>query len=194
MNKETILKIANMNNGYLYSNIIKEHRIPTIYITRLVREGKLTKLHRGIYITDNAVEDIFFINSILYSNLVYSGDTALYLNNLSNRDYEQYEASIAYGKSLPRIENFIIKQSRKSTFYLGITEVETPFGNKVKCYDKERCICDLFIREDFDYEDKVYAINEYKRNYLNLKKLYDYAKQLDVYYEIKNVFEVIGWN
>lgn len=194
MNKESVLKIAEMNNEYLYSTIIKNNNIPTIYLTRLVREGKLTKLHRGIYITDNGIEDVFFINSILYSNLVYSGDTALYLNHLSNREYEKYEASVPYGKNLPKIEHYTIRQSRKSTFYLGIMEVLTPFGNKVKCYDKERCICDLFIRDDFDYEDRVYAINEYKKNYMNLKKLYDYAKELGVYDEIRNVFEVIGWN
>ena len=29
-------------------------------------------------------------------------------------------------------------------FYdVGITEVETPQGNKVKAYDIERCICDI---------------------------------------------------
>lgn len=194
MNKESVLKIAEMNNGYLYSSIIKNNNIPTIYLTRLIREGKLTKLHRGIYITDNGIEDVFFINSILYSNLVYSGDTALYLNHLSNREYEKYEASVPYGKSLPKIEHYTIRQSRKATFYLGIEEVLTPFGNKVKCYDRERCICDLFIRDDFDYEDRVYAINEYKKNYMNLKKLYNYAKKLGVYDEIRNVFEVIGWN
>jgi predicted transcriptional regulator of viral defense system len=195
MKKEDIIKISNEHNGYLYSDIIKKYSIDTIYISRLVKKGMLSKVARGIYITDSGLEDYYFINSILYSKIVFSGESALYLNNLSNKQYVNNEVTIPYGSSSPKIKHCKVVVSRKSDFSIGIIELNSPFGNKVRSYDKERCICDLFIRPDFyDYEDRVYAINTYKKNYLNFKKLYEYAKIFNVYNEVKNVFEVIGWN
>ncbi len=58
---------------------------------------------------------------------------------------------------------------------------------KEQYYDKERCICELFSRQNFyDHEND--------KNYLKLKKLYEYAKILNIYTELRNVFEAIGWN
>ncbi len=195
MKLEGIIKLANQNNGYLTPNLIKENGIYTSYIHRLVISEDLFKVERGIYITKQGIEDEYYINNLKYSNIVYSGDTAIFLNGLSNKQSPEKEVSIAYGVNIPKLGEYTIKQTRKDTFYLGITMVETPFGNKVRCYDKERCICDLFIRPDnYDYEDRVYAINTYKKEYLNLDKLYDYASKLGIIEKVKNVFEVVAWN
>lgn len=195
MTKEDVINIANDNNGYIYSKLIKEHNIPTMLLTRLCREEALERVDRGIYITESGVEDELFINSIKYSRIIYSGETALFLNGLSNKQEPIYEFSIPYGTNAPRIEGYNIRYSRSTSFEIGITEIATSFGNKVRTYDKERCICDLFVRpEHYDYEDRNFAIKEYANNYLNFKKLYSYAKKLNVYDEVKNVFEVIGWN
>ena len=195
MTKAEIINIANQNNGYIYSKIVKEYKIQTENIVRLVKEGKLTKLDRGIYITDEGIEDEFFINSIKYSRIVYSGETALFLNNLSNKQFPIKEFTIPYSTCVPKINGYNVKYSRKETFNLGIENIDTPFGNKVRCYNKERCLCDLFIRPDYyDYETRIFAINEYKNKYLDFKKLYEYANILGVYEKVSNVFEVIGWN
>ncbi len=194
MKKEEIIQIANKYNGYIYSALVKKYNIPTAYLTQLVKEGLLTRVTRGIYITSQGVKDPLFIHSLTYHKMIYTGETALFLNNLSNRQVANYEASMPYGTNIPKIKGVKIRQSRKKTFLLGVTEVQTSFGNYVKTYDKERCICDLFLRDDYDYEDRVYAINEYKDNFLNLKKLYGYARELNVYDKVKAIFEVIGWN
>jgi len=195
MNKEEVIEIANNNNGYLYSKIVNKHKIPTAYITKLIREEKLEKVAKGVYITSKGLEDLYFINAVKYSKIVYSGESALFLNNISNKQFVENEVVIPYGSTAPKIDNYKVRVSRKDSFNLGIIEIKTPFNNVVKSYDKERCICDLFLRPDYyDFEERIYAINEYKKNYLNIKKLYKYAKELKVYDEVKNVFEVIGWN
>ena len=195
MKLEEIIKLANQNNGYLTPQLIKENGIYTSYIHRLVIEKELFKVERGIYITKQGVEDEFYINNLKYTNIVYSGDTAIFLNGLSNKQHPEKEVSIARGMNTPKLEGYTIRQSRKDTFNLGIIIVETPFGNKVRCYDKERCICDLFMRPDnYDYEDRIYAINTYKNAYLNFDKLYYYANKLGILEKVKTVFEVIGWN
>ena len=195
MKENDIIEIAIKNNGYLYLQIFKEYNIKSIYISRLVRKGKIIKVSPGIYVIPNTIVDDLFVNAIRFGGIVYSGDTALYLNLLSNRQYPEYEATIPYGTHVPQIKGFVIKQTRDKNFNLGVVNVETSFGNIVRCYDRERCICDLFIRPDnYDYEERVFAINEYKNNYLNLDKLYDYANKLGILKDVENVFEVIAWN
>ncbi|MCR4562673.1 MAG: type IV toxin-antitoxin system AbiEi family antitoxin domain-containing protein [Bacilli bacterium] len=195
MKLEDIIKLADENNGYIYGELIIEHHIPRMYLSRLLKKGMLHRVASGIYITEQAVEDALYIQHLRFGNLVYSGDTALFLNGLSNRQYPDYEASFPYGTSAPKIDGFRVRQSRKATFGLGIHEVETPFGNIVKAYDKERCICDLFLRpNEYDAEERAYAIDEYRVRFLDLEKLYACAKQLGVYEKVKNVFEVLTWN
>ena len=113
MNKLEIIKIANENNGYIYSELIKKYDIPTAYLTQLVKEGLLSRVVRGIYITSQGVEDQLFIYSLTYHKMIYIGETALFLNNLSNKQIVNYEATMPYGTNIPKINGVKIRQSRK---------------------------------------------------------------------------------
>lgn len=195
MNKDDVIYLAEQHNGYLYSKTLKEHEVPSVYLTRLAREKRLEKASKGIYVTPDTLVDPYYILSLKYPNVVYSGETALFLNGLSSKQSVEMEMTLPYGVNVPKIDGAKIIVSRKSTVSLGVVVLETPFGNEVKAYDKERSICDLFMRTDhYDAEDKNYAIREYSRHHLDLEKLYSYAKQLDVYERVRNVFEVISWN
>lgn len=138
--------------------------------------------------------DWYYVYYLKYPRIVYSGETSLFLNGLSAKQSADIEITLPYGVNVPKIDGAKIIVSRKQSVELGVSALETPFGNEVKAYDRERSICNLFIRSDcFDAEDRNYAIREYARRYLNLEKLYIYAKQLGIYEEIRNVFEVISW-
>ena len=170
---------------------LKENNIPSVYLTRLERLNTINKVHRGIYVLKDVVEDELYINSLVYNDLVYTNRTALYLNELTNRQLNEIDVAFPFGRNTTYygFKSFI---SRKEHVYrTGISEVTTPSGNVVKCYDKERCICNLFLYDIYDEEEKAYAILEYKRRYLNLEKLYEYAKILGCYEQVMNIFEVI---
>ena len=195
MNKDDVIYLAEQHNGYLYSKTLKEHEVPSVYLTRLAREKRLEKACKGVYVTPDTVVDPYYILSLKYPHIVYSGETALFLNGLSSKQSVGMEMTIPYGVNVPKIDCAKIIVSRKKIVTLGVSIIETPFGNKVKTYDKERSICDLFIRKDhYDAEDMNYAIREYARHHLDLEKLYSYAKQLNVYEKVRKVFEVISWN
>ena len=51
---------------------------------------------------------------------------------------------------------------------MGITEIETPMGNKVKLYDVERCICDIIRSKNRIDSDQIkHSIREYiKRTHM----------------------------
>ena len=79
------------------------------------------------------------------------------------------------------------------SFDLGVEEIETPFGNKVRCkHKKDASVIYLLDQIIMIYRLVIFAINEYKNIYLDFKKLYEYAKILKVFEQVSNVFEVIA--
>ena len=195
MKKDYVIVLAEQHNGYINSKILKEHGVPNIYLSRLVKEKRLERAFKGIYVTPETIVDQYYIFSLKYPKVVYSGETSLFLNGLSSKQSVPMEITLPYGVNVPEIDGASIVISRRCTVGLGVSSIETPFGNEVRSYDRERSICDLFVRPDYyDAEDRNHAIREYSRRSLNLEKLYDYAMKLNVYEKVRNVFEVIPWN
>lgn len=189
--EEKILDIVINNKGHTNNGQIKEKGIPTIYLTRLVNKGLLLRVERGIYVLPNIIEDEFYINSLKYNNIVYSRKTALYLNNLSNKSIRSMDANVPINYSNTSIKTVKIYRVNSVTYQTGITKVVTPYGNEVKAYDKERCICDLFVLDIYDSEEIRFAINEYRKERIDYEKLYNYASTLKVLDKVKSIFEVL---
>lgn len=189
--EERILEIVRNNKGHTNNGYIKEQGIPTIYLTRLVNKGLLMRVERGIYVLPHILEDEFYINSLKYNGIVYSRKTALYLNKLANKSIRNIEANVTFNYSNPNIKTLKLYRVNNVTYQTGITKVVTPYGNEVKAYDKERCICDLFILDIYDNEEIRFAINEYRKDKVNYEKLYKYAESLKVLDKVKSIFEVL---
>ncbi len=192
MKKQDLIDIAKKNNGYLFYKDLKRKGIPSITLIRHERKGVFKKVSRGIYLLADQIEDPFYIFSKMYSKLVFSHSTALYLQGLSNRQFQGFEATFPHSSRIPSNTELVCHTTRTSNYKLGIQQVKTPYGNEVPCYDTERCICDIFVYEDIEYEDKMFAINQYSKN-IDYDKLYAYAKKLKVYDRVHDVFEVVGW-
>ena len=80
----------------------------------------------------------------------------------------------------------------KEIYNMGLTEVETPYGNKVRVYDIERCICDIIRSKNrMDLEHIKYSIRSYiKRKDKNINKLSEYAEKLGIKEEVMNYIEI----
>lgn len=189
--KEKIINLGQKNNGYITFDFVKKLNIPTIYISRLEKTGEITKLCTGIYLLNGFAEDEFYTNSLHYSNAVFSKRSALYLNGLTNRQLEVIQANFPKEYNTSKIITMQCSRVNQLLYSLGKMEIKTPFGNTVKTYDKERCICDLFLYDDFDSEEKTFTIKSYKESDVDYDKLFDYAEKLGVHIQIKSVFEVL---
>lgn len=189
--EERILEIVRNNKGHTNNGYIKKQGIPTIYLTRLVNKGLLMRVERGIYVLPHILEDEFYINSLKYNGIVYSRKTALYLNKLANKSIRSIEANVTFNYSNPNIKTVKLYRVNNVTYETGITKVVTPYGNEVKAYDKERCICDLFVLDIYDNEEMRFAINEYRKDKVDYEKLYKYAENLKVLDKVKSIFEVL---
>ena len=81
----------------------------------------------------------------------------------------------------------------KDIYELGLIEVKTKFGNKVKAYDLERSICGVIkFRKRLDLDMLKYSIKKYlKSNKRNMKKLLEYAEKLGIKDEVIDIVSLL---
>ena len=185
-----ILNYMENNQGYITNRITKDLGIPTIYLTRMTKSDEIKKVLRGIYVLPKIVEDELFIYYLKYSNIIYTGNTALVLNKMSNRSLKIIEANVLYNYNTHRITNFKVNRVNELKYTLGKEYIETEYGNKVPTYNKERVLCNIFINEDLDNEALNYAIRQAKIQKIDYEKLYEYSIKLNVYDKIRFLLEI----
>ena len=190
-----VLQIAENNNGIVTTKMCKKHGIANIYLTRLVQKGQLEKQHRGIYATSWGLADQMFVLQNTYPELVFCLETALAVHDLVDTLTTVYEVVIPKGHRINnKYNNVISYQKTKTNYNLGLITIENSIGNKIRCYDMERTICDIIInQEKVTNENFFKAIHTYnKHTNKNTDKLMQYAKKLKIEKEVNLIMKVIN--
>ena len=193
--EEQILNLIKMNNGLITSKEISKYGINRMFLTRLVKSGKLERVKKGLYVLPNTWGDEYF-NLIYGINAIFSYDTALYFLGLCETVPSIYHITVCrgYNGKLNHVDNVKLHFVKKEIFELGKIEIKSPQGQIITCYNAERCICDLLKnRNKEDLETIKYAITEYLRDKQNrdLPKLVEYSKRLNVENEVNRYLEVL---
>lgn len=191
--EDEIKGLMEANNGYVTSKIITELGIHRMYLNMMVEKKIIERVGNGVYLDVNKIEDTYYIFSISTPNVIFSHMTALYFHELSIKaPNDKWDISIKNKYHNPKISKHNIFYVNDKFYTLGLTEVETPMGNKVKAYDIERCICDIIRSKNrMDLEHVKYAIRKYlKRKDKNLNKLSDYAEKFGIKEEVMDYIEV----
>ena len=182
------------NNGILSSRDIKALNIPSIYLTRMVNEGILNRVSRGIYLSTKGDYDEYYLFQKQYGVPIFSYASALYLHQFTDDIYPALEVTVYRGYNIHRINNVnLVHYVTKDIYELGITECKTVYGNIIKTYDLERTLCDFIKnRNKIDTELFSKTLHRYMRyKNRNLNRLYDYAKKMKIYDKVKSILEVI---
>ena len=190
-------KILNLfKNGYLTTKDVNDNNIPRFYLTKLIKEGKIERVSRGIYIKKNDLVDEFVILQSKSKNAIYSNTTALYLHGFSNRIPIKYDITInsGYNGSLQKEDNVNLFYTKRELLELGVINYKLDSGNIIRVYDLDKTICDIIKnKKKIDAEIFNKAIREYfyskKKNTL---KLYKYAKKMNIYNKVRDTFEAFG--
>ena len=191
---EKIFMLANENNGIITSQMLKDREIPSIYLTRMVKEGKLQKVDRGIYSTEEVMLDEYYLLYEKNQRVIFSFSSALYLHELTDRIPYQMEITLPSSYNSSHIKgDIIIHKVVKKYYSLGSIIKKTMFGNEVACYDMERTICDLVrFRDKIDVEIFKKAVIGYKNHTeRDYQKLRQYAKVFRISKQINNLLDVI---
>lgn len=193
--KKKLEELIKENHGTVLSSDLNEYDIPRVYLHKMVKEGSLEKVDRGIYVLTNSIEDEMFAMQKKYSKLIYSHETALYIHGLSDRTPFEYSACVPSGyKVVDKVsEKFKIYYIKKNLHQLGVEPYRSSFGNPIRVYNVERTICDVLrSRSRID----VQILNDALKKFVKLKStdysvLMHYAKQLNMEATVKHYLEVL---
>lgn len=183
------------NNGYLFSKEVEEAGISRTYLARFIRDNHMEKAANGIYIAEDTWPDELYLMQKCYSSVIFSGETALYLHQMIDREYNEICVSVPKKFSGTRLRErgVVIHREKENTYELGITEVKTNYGNTVRAYNKERCICDLIKnRGKIEVQNFQSAVLNYMNGKeKNLSRLMQYAEILKMHDEVMKYVEVL---
>jgi predicted transcriptional regulator of viral defense system len=192
INSEIFQEIKKNNNVITTSQVLQLGYSKAL-LTKYLKAGLLERSGHGVYILPDAVKDDMYTLMLRSSKIVFSHGTALFLNGLSERTPFRHSVTIPSDSALPasikeNCTGFYIKPELHG---LGKIEQKTTFGNAVRCYNRERTICDL-LRSRCDEETVISAVRNYAvLGEKNLMLLADYAKRLQVEKVLRRYMEVL---
>ena len=186
-NIEIIQKLMEENNGYITAKELEDFDISRSYLSIMVQKGMIEKVSKGIYIDSAKIEDVYYVLSISTPKIIYSHMTALYFHNLSIKAPDgSFDITVTKKYNNSKLKKHNVFYVDDKFYNIGVIEIDTPQGNKVKAYDIERCICDIIrSKKRMDIEHVKYAIKEYlKRKDNDLVKLSKYADMFGIKEEV----------
>jgi len=183
------------HNNMITTNEVVKLGLSRMMLTKYVDAGLLVRVRQGIYTLPTEVHDDMFTLMQRSPKIIFSHESSLFLNGLSDRTPFIHSVTIPTTACLPKsligeCNCFYIKNN---LYPLGLTHCNTTFGNVVKCYNPERTICDIIrSRNRIDEETFVMAVKNYANSPIkNLTVLSDYAQQFRILKQIKQTFEFI---
>lgn len=196
MNKyEQMNDLLQENNGYMFTSQVEKAGISRTYLSKFVRENNLEKVAKGIYISQDTWVDELYILQVCNPKIIYSGETALYLQDMIDREYSDIYITVPPRFNQTRLRNrgVIVHQEKLEIYQLGIVEVETNYGNVVRTYDKERCICDIIKnRGNIEVQQFQTAMKTFMRDKTkDMSRLMLYGDRLKIRDEIMKYVEVM---
>ena len=194
-NLNKIEKLIEQNKGILFTSDLVKLNIPRIYLSKLVDDGKLERVNRGVYIASGEIDDEMYYMQVKYPKLIYSHETALYMHGLSDRTPFEYSATVPSSYKVVKniSKNNKIYYIKTELHPLGIMAKKTSFGNDVNLYNVERTICDIVrSRNKIDIQIFNDALKRYsKLKTADLILLGEYAKKFNVEKVLKRYMEVL---
>lgn len=187
-----IKQIMDANNGMLSTRMIEPLNISRQYLTIMENNNDIEKISRGIYLSPSAFEDSYFSFQQKYRKAIFSHMNALYFYDMTEEFPYNYTVTVPQSYHADTVnEKCNVFYVSNDIYELGLVEVETPNGNKVRAYDKERCICDIIrSKSRMDLEQVKKSIKQYMQSPdKNIVKLFEYSKKMGIN---ERVMEMVG--
>ena len=193
--QQQIESLFHANNGYLKTKMVKEKGINKYHLEKMVAEGKVERVKRGLYHLKDYMSDneLMEMNSIVPDGVVclFSAWEHYGLSTFVSSTYHiAVERSVKIVlPSYPPIQLYFWSAK---IYQLGIVEHEEE-GAKVRIYDVEKSVCDAIkYRKKVGMDTAMEVLKNYlKRSDRNLTKLNEYAAVLRVKTILKNYLDAL---
>ncbi len=187
--KKVIKDYLKTSGGLITTRYCEENNIPRVYLTRLVKEDFLENVSRGLYRTKDSDFDELYFFQHRYKKAIYSYETALYLMGITDKFVVGMDVSVPSNYKFNGLNDLVnIHYVKSDLWNLGIKEVKTMFGNTVKIYGYERCLCD-FIKDKEVYVNLIRSYRNIKDKDVNL--LYEIASKMGILTNVREILEIV---
>ncbi len=189
-------KVLKENGGVATISDMIKSGVSHREVSRLCEKGDIIRLKRGYFISSSNIPFYEKIVSKLVPEAVISVESALFHYGYSDFVPRKLSITVPRSTSIRKLEiDYVsIKAYYVEKKYYDIGK-ETKIINDtlINIYDRERTICDCFkYRNKIDSELFNKAMKAYSEDMeKNVKNLLTYAKQLNVYYKLKEYMGVI---
>ena len=188
--------ICQNNNGIVTAEEVRHAGISPSYLSKMVNDGKLTRLARGLYTSPDTYVDEMYELYLKNKFIVFSHLSALYMHDLTDRTPSKMYITVPRTKNVSRLlQNGLVevKRSNPDTHEMGLILMKSPSGFPISVYDKERTICDIVkARNHTDSQVFSDALKAYARKTdNNLSLLAEYARVLKVEGAVRQYIEVL---
>lgn len=190
-----ILDALKKNNNMITTAQVVELGFSRYLLSKYEKEGLLERERQGVYILPDSVHDDMYTLILRSGKIIFSHDTALFLNGLSERTPFIHSVTIPNNTRVSKViqEECVCYYIKPELHQMGMTVRKTTLGNEVRCYNAERTICDILrSRNRLDEETVVSAIKNYAASSgKDLNLLAVYASQFGVDKVLKRYMEVL---
>lgn len=191
----TILETIKNNNNMITTAQAVELGFTRSLLSWYVKKGVLERGRRGVYILSDSIHDDMYTLMLRSDKIIFSHDTALFLNGLSERTPFIHSVTIPSNTKLSNLlrEECVCYYIKPELHQVGVIKKKNTLGNEVRCYNAERTICDLLrSRNRLDQEIVISAIKNYAvSSDKDLNLLAVYASQFGVDKILKKYMEVL---
>lgn len=195
MLKDTIAEKMKSNNYLMSTEQLLDIGMSKTTLTNYVRGGVLDRCGHGYYTMPDTIVDDLYLTMVRSRHIVFSHETALFLNGLSERTPAIHVITVPGTASIPAEirEQCKCYYVKKDLYEVGLTRRTTTFGNVVRCYDPERTLCDMIrSRNRTDEETVIAAIRHYSTyKEKNLTNLGRYAALFKIEEPVRRYMEVL---
>jgi predicted transcriptional regulator of viral defense system len=183
------------NNGILKTAQVLESGISKPVFYAYVKLRGVEQAAHGVYVSPEAWTDAMYLLHLRCAQAVFSHESALFFHDLTDREPSPYSITVktGYNPACLQADGIKVYTIKKELHDVGITTMNTPFGNPVFVYDMERTVCDL-VRSRSGIEVQTFsdALRRYaKRKDKDLRKLMRYAQMFHVEKLLRQYLEVL---
>ncbi len=194
-NHQKICSLIQSNRGIICVSEVLKMGISKQSFYAFAKRNDLERMAQGVYVAQDAWVDALYILTLRYKEAIVSHDTALFLHGLTDREPVKWSVTFKTGTSTSLLIKEHVKTYtvQKNLFEVGLSHLQTTFGNTVRGYDLERTICDI-IRSKRNIEAQVfqdalknYALSKEK----DLHSLMLYAEKFHIQEKVHTHLEVL---
>ena len=192
---DNLSTVSRQNNGLILTKAAEANGVSRAMLSKLCKKGTLFRIAAGQYVFASELGDEMLSLSRRSGLIVFSHESALFLNGISERTPFEHTVTIPSSKKLAASisEHCKVYYVKDKLAHLGKTTLKTTLGNPVPAYDPERTILDIIRSRRRIAEEtllsslKLYAASP-KKNLLNLRA---YAEAFGMTEKVRRYMEVL---